>query len=178
MPSDDKRVESRRVDQQSIEVLGQLRKSERSRFLAKAVVTSLAREREAGRSFALLKPEIIDFKIEAKDAAEIKAEKQLFDAIRAQDDLFAKQVTSNYIPCPYSFKYRYRSDDGIREGTCQDWEIEATYHNWFRDYGEQQALDDMSRVSGQEFGKGHAAGHGHALSPSGYLADQWCGAAG
>jgi hypothetical protein len=38
---------------------------------------------------------------------ENKAEKQLFDSIRAQDDLFAKQVTSNYNPCPYNFKYRY-----------------------------------------------------------------------
>jgi hypothetical protein len=150
IPTDDKRVESRRVDQQSIEVLGQLRRSERSRFLAKTIVTSLAREREAGRSFALLKPEIIAFKIEAKHAAEITAERQLFVSIRAQDDLFAKQVTSNYNPCPYSFKYRYRSEDGIREGTCQDWEIEATYHNWSRDYGEQQALDNMSRVFGQE----------------------------
>ena len=56
IPNDDKRVESRRVDQQSIEIVGQLKKSERAGFLAKAVVTSLVREREAGRSFALLKP--------------------------------------------------------------------------------------------------------------------------
>jgi hypothetical protein len=42
----------------------------------------LNREREAGKRFALLKP-IMAFKIEKKDAAEIKAEKQLFDTIRA-----------------------------------------------------------------------------------------------
>ena len=151
LPHDDKRVESRRVDQQSIEIVGQLRKSERERFLGKAVVTSLLREREAGRSFALLKPEIIAFKIEKKNDAEIHAEKQLLDNIRAQDDLFAKQVTNNYNPCPYNFKYRYRTDDGIREGTCQDWEVEATYHNWSREYGERRALDDMNRVFGLEY---------------------------
>ena len=124
-----------RVDQQSIEIVGRLKKSARAAFLAKAVVTSLVREREAGRSFALLKPEIIGFKIEKKDADEVKAEKELFDSIRSQEDLFAKQVTNNYNPCPYNFKYRYRTDDGIREGTCQDWEIEAIYHNWSREYG-------------------------------------------
>jgi hypothetical protein len=151
LPNDDKRTESRRVDQQSIEIVGQLKKSERGRFLGKAVVTSLLREREAGKSFALLKAEIIAFKIEKKDATEVKDEKQVFDAIRAQGDLFAKQVTNNYHPCPYNFKYRYRTDDGIREGTCQDWEIEATYHNWSNEYGEERVLADMARVFGQEY---------------------------
>src|SRR5882757_2158463 len=75
VPNDDRRVESRRVDQQSIEIVGRLKKSERATFLGKAVVTSLVREREAGRSFAILKPEIIGFKIEKKDAAEVKAER-------------------------------------------------------------------------------------------------------
>jgi hypothetical protein len=87
LPNDDRRLESRRVDQQSMETVGQLRKSERGRFLGKAIVTSLNREREAGKSFALLKPEIIAFKIEKKDAAEIEDEKQVFHAIRAQGDL-------------------------------------------------------------------------------------------
>jgi len=54
LPNDDKRIESRRVDQQSIEIAGKLRKSERANFLARAVVTSLIKEREEGRSFALL----------------------------------------------------------------------------------------------------------------------------
>jgi hypothetical protein len=75
----------------------------------------------------------------------------LFDSIRAQNDLFAQQATNNYHPCPYKFKYRYRTDDGIREGTCQDWEIEATYHNWSREYGEQRALADMERVFGKDY---------------------------
>jgi hypothetical protein len=76
LPNDDRRVESRsRVDQQSIEIVGSLKKSERATFLAKAVVTSLVSEREAGRSFALLKPEIIGFKIEKKDAAEVKGKR-------------------------------------------------------------------------------------------------------
>jgi hypothetical protein len=151
LPNDDKRLESRRVDQQSIEIVGDLKQSERDKFLAKSIVTSLTRERETGKSFALLKPEIIAFKIEKKNAAEIKDEREMFDAIRAQADLFAQQVTNNYNPCPYNFKYKYRTDDGEREGTCQDWEIEATYHKWSNLYGEQKALEEMDRVFGKEY---------------------------
>lgn len=60
-------------------------------------------------------------------------------------------MTNNYNPCPYIFKYKYRIDEGVREGTCQDWEIEATYHKWSSLYGEQKALDEMDRVFGKEF---------------------------
>lgn len=151
LPNDDKRLESRRVDQQSIVIVGDLKQSERDKFLANSIVTSLTRERDAGKSFALLKPEIIAFKIEKKNATEVKDEREMFDAIRAQADFFAQQVTNNYKPCPYIFKYKYRTDDGVREGTCQDWEIEATYHKWSSLYGEQKTLDEMDRVFGKEY---------------------------
>lgn len=169
-PNDDPRPESRRVDQQSIEITGQLKPSERSQFLSKSIVTSLARERSAKRSLALLRAEIIDFKSVKKTDAEIQQEANRFAALRAQPDLFAKQVTP-YSPCPYSFKYRYRIEDGIREGTCQDWEIEATFFNWSRQYGETKALDDMIRIFGEEYPrKGMLLAMGtHSLYPDTWL---------
>ncbi|MDO8875881.1 MAG: hypothetical protein Q8M24_18615 [Pseudolabrys sp.] len=151
LPNDDQRIESRRVDQQSLEIVGELKSSERERFLANTIVTSLTRERAAGKSFALLKAEILGFKIEKKKDDEVKAEKQVFESIRSQADLFAQQVTNNYNPCPYVFKYKYRTDDGQREGTCQDWEIEATYHKWSGLYGEDKALAEMDRVFGKDY---------------------------
>ncbi|BAR63515.1 putative uncharacterized protein (plasmid) [Bradyrhizobium diazoefficiens] len=117
-------------------------------------MTSLNRERQAGKSFALLKPlEVTSFRYEKKGQKDIDDEKETFDAIRAQSDLFSKQVVRSYIPCPYLFKYRYRTDDGLREGTCQDWEIEATFHKWSRLYGESKALSEMQRVFGEELPK-------------------------
>lgn len=172
LPKDDKRVESRRVDQDSIEIVGELKASERSNFLAKSVVTSLVRERESGRSFALLKPlEVISFRYQRKDKAEIDEEKKVFDIIRAQTDLFSKEVVRAHKPCPYVFKYRYRTDDGIREGTCQDWEIEATLHKWSHLYGEQKALNEMQRVFGEEYpNKGLMLAMGtHSLHPDTWL---------
>ena len=147
-PNDDRRPESRRVDQQSIEIAGDLKPSERERFLAKSIVTSVNREREAGKSLALLRPDISEFVITKKSAQDISIEQTRFEAIRAQADFFAKEVVP-YRPCPYQFQYRYRSDDGERFGTCQDWEIEATFFHWSKLYGETKAVAEMQRVFGE-----------------------------
>ncbi|MCY4190051.1 MAG: hypothetical protein OXD42_01760 [Rhodospirillaceae bacterium] len=65
-PNDDRRIESRRIDQDSLEIVGTMKKAERERFLANPIVTSLDKEREEGRSLALLKAEILDFRAEKK----------------------------------------------------------------------------------------------------------------
>jgi hypothetical protein len=36
---------------------------------------------------------------------------------------------------------------------CQDWEIEATYFKWTREYGEKSALERMQRVFGEDYPK-------------------------
>ncbi len=149
-PHDDARPESRRVDQDSIEIVGELKRSERERFLAKSVVTSLQQVRDVGKSLALLRPEIVEFVIEKKLRSEIAEETSRFDTLRTQGDLFAKQTTP-YQPCPYRFKYRYRTEDGERFGTCQDWETEATFFNWSRQYGEVRAVDEVQRIFGEEY---------------------------
>ncbi|WP_407194616.1 hypothetical protein [Bradyrhizobium sp. STM 3566] len=172
LPKDDHRLESRRIDQDSIEIVGALKPSERSKFLSKAIVTSLNSERQARRSFALLKPlEVNSFRYEKKSKSDIDEEKETFDAIRAQTDLFSKHVVRTYTPCPYLFKYRYRTDDGVREGTCQDWEIEATFHKWSRRYGEAKALAEMQRVFGKEYpSNGMLLAMGtHSLHPDTWL---------
>lgn len=151
-PKDDPRPESYRVDQQSIELIGELKPTERTRFLANSIVTSLARERQSGRSLALLKPEIIEFLVEKKSQEDLEQEARRFEALRAQPDFFSKKVTP-YRPCPYRYKYRYRTDDGERLGTCQDWELEATFFHWSQRYGEAKALTDMQRVFGEEYPK-------------------------
>lgn len=153
MPKDDTRRESRRVDQDTISIVGKLKRAERERFLANRIVTSLDREREEGRSLALLKAEITEFVVENKTTDEIFSETGRFKALRAQADLFNTKQIIPYSPCPYRFKYRYRTDDGTREGTCQDWETEATYFNWNRTLGEQKAIDQMRKCFGEDYPK-------------------------
>ena len=170
MPRDDPRSESRRVDQDSIVIVGQLKPAERERFLAQSIVTSLQRERDAGRSLALLKPEILEFVVEAKTSEQIAEEKKRYDALRAQGDLFSK-LNAPPKPCPYRFRYRYRTDDGERLGTCQDWEIEATYFNWSKRDGTTKALVNMQKVFGEDYPKkGMLLAMGtHSLYPDTWL---------
>ncbi|HEX7758367.1 MAG TPA: hypothetical protein VF459_02615 [Caulobacteraceae bacterium] len=151
LPDDDKRVESRRVDQETLAVVGSLKHSERQRFLAKRVVRSLNRERAEGRSLALLRPEILGFAIERKSADELEQERSKFAALHAQTDLFNTKPMIPYQPCPYRFRYRYRTDDGDREGTCQDWEMEATYFRWSKSQGEAATLDQIQKIFGEEY---------------------------
>ena len=170
-PSDDPREESRRVDQDTLQIAGELKKSERERFLSRTVVTSLDAEREAKRSLALLKAEVLEFKVERKGDADLRNEANKFAKLRAQPDLFNTKPIIPYEPCPYRFKYRYRTDDGMREGTCQDWEIEATFFKWAKLYGEERALADLRRIFGEEYPKkGMLLAMGtHSLYPDTWL---------
>jgi len=159
------------VDQDSIRIVGTLRKSERQSFLSSCIVTGLDAERRAGRSFALLKPLGAEFKIEAKPEDEFKAEAERFGKLRLQKDLFNSKPIIPYTPCPFRFKYSYMTDDGKREGTCQDWEMEATFYNWKRQLGQDSTLERMAKVFGEEYPKkGMLLAMGtHSLYPDTWL---------
>ena len=168
---DDPRIESCRIDHNSLEIVGVLKKSERERFLASSVVTSLEKERREGRSLALLKPEVTGFYHERKTDQEFAEQKAKFDALLAQPDLFNTAPLIPYSPAPYKFKYQYRTEDGKREGTCQDWEIEATFFNWSHEYGEAEALTRIEKVFGEDYPqKGMLLAMGtHSLHPDTWL---------
>lgn len=152
-PKDDHRPESRRVDQQSIEILGELAKNERQRLLANLEVTGLNAVAAEGKSLALLRPQNPRFVVERKTDAEIAQEKSDYESICKQKDMFYQEELLPLEPCPFKFKYRYKTDDGDREGTCQDWETDATFFHWRKRYGEEQALQQMQHVFGKEYPK-------------------------
>lgn len=154
-PKGDSRTESRRLEHRSLEISGSLPRTERRQFLARHVVKSLARELEAGRSLALLRPNNPRFVVERKDATAFGLEKARFQEWHNQEasGLFghlAKGLVP-YEPSPYSFKYRYDTEEGSREGTCQDWEIEATFLSWRRRYGEIATIKKMQELFGDEY---------------------------
>lgn len=169
--TDDQKIESRQIDQQSLSVIGEMKSDERERFLSKLIVTGLDSERSAGKSLALLKAAIIDFKIEQKTADDLAAERLRFDALRRQPDLFNSKYLFPYEACPYRFKYKYKTDDGVREGTCQDWETEATFYHWRKRYGDHQAISKMNSVFGNEYpNKGMLLAMGtHSMYPNTWL---------
>ena len=167
----DVRSESRRVDPHSVEIVRPMRPGDRSRLMCRIAVTSLAREHEAKRSLALLKPEILDFWHERRGQEEIAERDQVLQRLRDQQDLFAPPSLIPKRTSPYSFKYRYRDDDGVQVGTCQDWETEQTFLVRRRDQGsEQAALDWMLRVFGEEYPR---RGMALAMGTHRYRLHQW-----
>jgi hypothetical protein len=171
LPNDDPRPESRRVDQDSIRITGELKPSERQRFLAACIVTGLKREREANRSLALLRPRVLGFSCQRKSEDEMAKDTAAFAALHNQADLFNTKPLIPYQPCPFKFQYHYETEDGVRQGTCQDWEIEATFYNWRRSFGEERALAEMRRVFGEEYpARGMLLATGtHSLYPDTWL---------
>ena len=154
-PRGDNRIESRQIDQKTLSIIGNLRESERAKFLARSVVTNLEAEHEAGRSLALLKPErVVRFFPEKKSKEDIVKESEKFSQIHAQPGFFDDPDVIPLKPCPYSFKYEYVTEGGkLREGTCQDWETDVTYWNWAGKYGEKNALDMMIKMFGEKYPK-------------------------
>lgn len=141
-PRDDKRIESRRLDHQSLTIVGSLPQRERYGLVAPMVVESLEDERAKGHSLAFIRPKITRFIVEKKPDAELEDERQKFQLAAKQTDLFLGPIIP-YAPCPYRFKYDYETKDGKRTGTCQDWETEATFFNWQRQYSEDETIRRM-----------------------------------
>lgn len=149
LPTDDKRVESRHVDSQTLEIIGTVPRRDKAVLLERLIVTSLQAERDRGHSLALLKPKIHDFRIEKKPDAQILEEQSRIDQFHRQSDLFIPRPAVPQVACRFQFKYRYSTDDGDREGTCQDWETEATFFKWRELYGESKALKEMQMQFGE-----------------------------
>ncbi|MCE8506886.1 hypothetical protein KBY28_00340 [Ruegeria pomeroyi] len=152
-PSEDQRIESRHVNGQSLEIVGRMPDREKSRFLDRQIVTSLNAQREKGLSLALLKPTIRSFHIERRPQAEIEEEQARIDEFHNQEDMFIPRPAVPQRACPFAFKYRYSTDDGDRDGTCQDWETEATFFKWCNLYGEADALRRMQEQFGETLPK-------------------------
>jgi hypothetical protein len=151
LPNNDQRQESRRVDHASLEIVGKLQPRERERFLAAHEVTGLVPVTGLKRSLALVRPRQPHFSIERKSADELEIEQRERQNLLAQQDMFPAHRLIPLEPCPYRFKYSYLLDEGRRNGTCEDWETEATYFNLRREYGEEKALAEMRRTFGERY---------------------------
>lgn len=152
MPADDPRPESRRIFHDSIKIIGELPAVERHDFLSKLEVTGLNDLTEQGKSLAFLRPRNSHFLIERKTIKEALEEKQAYEFVVQQKKLSNSRAFMPFIKsCPYKFKYKYTVDDGIHESTYQNWEINVTFANWSKRYGEEQALARATRLLGEEY---------------------------
>lgn len=150
--SQDQRQESRRVDHDSIEIVGALPARERNAFMQRFAINSLEEQARNGKSLALLKCEILNFVCERRSHEDLLKQETVYQNLRSQGDLFA----SSEVPretCSHQFRYHFRDADGVHWGTCQDWETETTFLRRRSETNEAQALEWMRWKFGEDYPK-------------------------
>ncbi|WP_156965483.1 hypothetical protein [Paracoccus sphaerophysae] len=141
-PGDDNRPESKRIDPQSLRVVGAVPQAERGAFIERAIVRSLEVEYSSGRSLALIRPERPELRIKRLSAHELAKSQRRRDELHAQADMFANAEIPKQAP-PYSFRFVFEHAGKQREYQCLDWETEWTFFKWREKYGEDATLKMM-----------------------------------
>jgi hypothetical protein len=148
-PTDDNRIESKRIDPSSLQVVSKVTGAERAHVAARAVVTSLELEMLAGRSLALIRPQNVEFVVRKLNQEELTKSARRRSELVGQVDMFAPSLIAKEPP-PYAFQYRFDHGGQRRTHTCIDWETEHTFLKWRGMYGEEETLKKMKIKWGSE----------------------------
>lgn len=143
-PSDDRRAESRRVNEPTLQVVGALSEPERERLLRPLIRGSAAEAASRGESLALVRPHDVKFKWRKKTAQRIEAERLAQLAASAQGSLFDQELAT-LEPCPYAMALRYDDASGRHLMQCSDWETRAAFFHLRPQYGEAGALEHLRK---------------------------------
>ncbi|MGB8274205.1 MAG: hypothetical protein WCF16_02935, partial [Alphaproteobacteria bacterium] len=145
-PKDDKRPESRRVQEDTIRVVGSVPLRERANLLSRVIVSSTARAAAGGQTLALIRPRNVRFVSKKKTSKDIDEEQRAYRAAASQGTFFDKDL-AELEPCPYAFKFEYEDQDGhAHTSTCDDWETAAMFRQFTRRYDEKRALSLMKKT--------------------------------
>jgi len=150
--SNDSRPESFRVDHDSIRVVERgtgLRDENKVRLWQPHIASSLTAlqdaHRTSGRSLGLIRPDPSSLTFFWRDA---EPEDQA-DVRSVQASLFEAPLRP-LKPPEFTFFYRYQSDGEEHTQAIQDWEVQATYLNYQREYGSRDRALEMMK---QEYGE-------------------------
>lgn len=151
MPTGDLRPESRRVQEETIQTVGKMKASERSRFIKPLILPSTDDAAAQGKTLTLIRPLRPKLSSSRKSEEELDAERRAYHLVASQQSLFDEEL-SELEPCPYTFKYTYETADGkSHSAVCGDWETAATYFRFAKQFGSEAALDRLSEIFGKEY---------------------------
>lgn len=150
-PTDDRRPESQRVQEESIVVTGSLAPAERADFLRPFVLASTDEAARLGQTLTLIRPSDVVFTWSRKTDREIAAEKEAYVAAASQTSFLDEELKA-LEPCPYFFRFAYSTADGRNHtATCDDWESAATFFKVCRNAGEEAALRFLADAYGARY---------------------------
>lgn len=143
-PTDDRRRESQRVQQGTIRLGPTMPVKERANFLSPLIMESESQAAHRGDTLALIRPEDPRFMYAQKPPGMIEKERREYATAASQLSFFTQQQQP-LEPCPYEFRFTYRTEDGNHDKECGDWETAAMYYRFEKRYGETEALRKMDQ---------------------------------
>jgi|HubBroStandDraft_1064217.scaffolds.fasta_scaffold00063_11 hypothetical protein len=169
---DDRRKESRRVQEDTIQVGDMMPAGKRATFLERILTGSTAEAAAKDMSLTLIRPASVRFRWKPKTPEQIAEERRAYEeAARQKSFLDPDAELIALDPCPYAFHFDWTDADGkAHKATCDDWETAATFYRRQQKMGANEALASMEKTFGEEYPtKGMAFAMGtHSRRP-----DQW-----
>jgi hypothetical protein len=169
---DDRRAESRRVQEDTIQV-GDLLPSGKRVSLLEPVFTGSTLEASAkGMTLTLVRPANVRFRWKAKTHDQIAEERRAYEDAARQKSFLDPDVDLIALdPCPYAFHFDWTDANGKEhKATCDDWETAATFYRRQQMMSAKDVLASMEKTFGEEYpNRGMAFAMGtHSRRP-----DQW-----
>ncbi|MBL6078184.1 hypothetical protein JMJ56_09220 [Belnapia sp. T18] len=167
---EDQRRESRRVQEETIEVGEVMPERERAQFLEPIITGSTKEAAAKGMSLTLVRPISVRFRWKAKTEKQIAEERAAYEDAARQKSFLDPDLTA-LNPCPYAFHFDWTDAEGkTHKATCDDWETAATYYRRERTMGAKAALADLEKTFGAEY---PARGMAFAMGTHSRRAEQW-----
>ena len=151
--ADDTRRESQRVQEGTIRAGNIMPPKERATFLRPIVRNSVEEAAQLGQTLALIQPKSAEFTWKKKPQSQIDAEASAYAEAANQLSFFSEEKQP-LDPCPYEFRFKYRTSDGKpHRNICGDWETSAAFFKHNRAYGEDAAINHLANVYNNEYPK-------------------------
>lgn len=145
LPRDDRRLESRRVHEESLQVGTKLSEAKRADFLDKIIRPSVKDAAGRGETLAIVRPKSFHFRIKPMEPLLHQSLKRTYAEAAKQQSFLDRELVA-FDPPRFHFLVSYEDSEGGRHHhQCGDWETIATFTKWSRLYGEQSAIDRLTK---------------------------------
>jgi hypothetical protein len=169
-PASDARRESQKVVPESINVSAKLKESERSALACHLTRESVEEASALHETLTLIKPVEVGFTWVRKSDEELATERRKHAELVQQLSMFDKPAKP-YEPCPFEFRFRWKSPSGkVHNHTCDDWETSTAFFRRRERHGEADGLQSLKITYEDDYPK---KGMRFALGTHSRRSDQW-----
>jgi len=150
MPTNDKRSESCAIQENSIQIDGELPPAERAAFLTPMLLGSGKEAAERGLSLALIRPRNARFLYKPRKPNEIEEARQAYQRAARQKSFLDAEL-AELEPSPYDFRFTFEDDGGSHDYQNGDWETHAMFFKRRQSQSEAKVLEWMDHIFNEDY---------------------------